>query len=90
MKHKYKSHGKVNFKYTSINLNLRGIYNYIRRPKIIKLKNIEQANDLIFDFCQEELHFSGSINQCAKLIQKNWNLFKNYISNTKKYYEQTN
>ena len=72
---KYKSKGVKNFKFIATHHRLIGIYNYLARPKKSNVKSVEEANELIINFCKHELGFNGGLIRCTKRVNNNWDLF---------------
>jgi len=72
-----------NFEYTTINKKLKGIYYYLAMPKNSSIQSQESANTFIKSFCKYECNFEGSLSKSAKIVQMNWEYFKEAVEENK-------
>jgi len=62
---------------------LNGIMKFFNGYKCFK--DEKEAYDFIKNYCENRLRFSGTINECAKIIQKNFGHFTKYTKEQKIY-----
>lgn len=63
--------------------SLNGIYGFFRKRKhSMPLRNIneEKINEIVIEYCKANHDFSGTLKECADLVQDNFDHFVTYIT----------
>jgi len=68
-----------NFYWHTVNGKLRGVYYFLAMRKNNTFETKEQADQFIVSFCKHECGFEGRLFKCAKIIQNNWEYFKQCV-----------